>query len=37
LQQKRTQKLVELDKVKIKLEQKDKELKELIKEISKYD
>jgi hypothetical protein len=37
LQQKRSQKLVELDKVKIKLEQKDKELKELIKEISKYD
>jgi len=28
---------VELDKVKNKLEQKDKELKELIKEISKYD
>ena len=28
---------MELDKVKIKLEQKDKELKELIKEISKYD
>lgn len=28
---------MELDKVKIKLEHKDKELKELIKEISKYD
>ena len=37
LQAKRSQKLVELDKVKNKLEQKDKELKELIKEISKYD
>ena len=34
LQQKRNQKLVELDKIKVKLEGKEKELKELIKEIS---
>ncbi len=37
LQAKRALKLVELDKVKVKLEAKEKELKDLIKEISKYD
>jgi vacuolar-type H+-ATPase subunit I/STV1 len=37
LMHKRTQKLIELDKVKGKLEAKEKELRELIKEITKYD
>ena len=37
MQTKRTQKLIELDKVKGKLEAKEKELKELIREIAKYD
>ena len=37
LQNQRTQKLIELDKIKTKTEAKDKELKELIAEISQYD
>ena len=37
MQTKRSQKLLELDEVKAKLEAKEKELRELIKEISKHD
>ncbi len=37
LQGKRTQKFIELDKVKNKLEGKEKELRELVNEIAKYD
>eukprot|EP00347_Sterkiella_histriomuscorum_P002749 403366952 len=37
LQSLRTSKLIDLDKIKTKIDGKEKELKELIKEISKYD